>query len=88
MSDVFFNEMAIPKPGYNLAINSLGHGAMTGRMLEGIEELIVQEKPDLVLVYGDANSTLAGALAAKKLQIKVLFIISFRLPSGYYLNFA
>jgi len=74
MSDVFFDEMAIPKPGYNLAINSLGHGAMTGRMLEGIEELIVQEKPDLVLVYGDANSTLAGALAAKKLQIKVAHV--------------
>lgn len=71
MSDVFFEEMQIPKPKYNLQINSLNHGAMTGRMLEGIENLLLQEKPDLVLVYGDTNSTLAGALAAKKLHIKV-----------------
>ncbi len=71
MSDVFFNDMDIPKPKYNLAINSLGHGAMTGRMLEGIEELLLTEKPDLLLVYGDTNSTLAGALAAKKLHIPV-----------------
>lgn len=71
MSDVFFKEMDIPKPKYNLEINSLGHGAMTGRMLEGIEELLIKEKPDMVLVYGDTNSTLAGALAAKKLHIKV-----------------
>jgi UDP-GlcNAc3NAcA epimerase len=71
MSDVFFDEMDIPKPRYNLAINSLGHGAMTGRMLEGIEEILLKEKPDLLLVYGDTNSTIAGALAAKKLHIKV-----------------
>ena len=71
MSDVFFEEMDIPKPKYNLSINSLGHGAMTGRMLEGIEELLLEEKPDLLLVYGDTNSTLAGALAAKKLHIPV-----------------
>ena len=71
MSDVFFEEMNIPKPKYNLEINSLGHGAMTGRMLEGIEELLLDEKPDILLVYGDTNSTIAGALAAKKLHIKV-----------------
>lgn len=74
MSDVFFNEMEIPKPKYNLAINSLSHGAMTGRMLEGIEELLLKEKPDLLLVYGDTNSTIAGALAAKKLHIKVAHV--------------
>lgn len=74
MSDVFFDEMNIPKPKYNLAINSLSHGAMTGRMLEGIEEILIGEKPDLVLVYGDTNSTLAGALAAKKLHIKVAHV--------------
>lgn len=74
MSDVFFDEMEIPKPKLNLAINSLSHGAMTGRMLEGIEELLIKEKPDLLLVYGDTNSTLAGALAAKKLHIKVAHV--------------
>lgn len=71
MSEVFFQEMDIPKPQYNLNINSVSHGAMTGRMLEGIEEILQNEKPDLVLVYGDTNSTLAGALAAKKLHIPV-----------------
>jgi UDP-GlcNAc3NAcA epimerase len=74
MSDVFFEEMQIPKPDYNLNINSVGHGAMTGRMLEGIEEIILKEKPDVVMVYGDTNSTLAGALAAKKLHIKVAHV--------------
>lgn len=74
MSDVFFEEMEIPKPKYNLEINSLGHGAMTGRMLEGIEEILLIEKPDVLLVYGDTNSTIAGALAAKKLHIKVAHV--------------
>ena len=74
MSDIFFDEMEIPKPDYNLAINSVGHGAMTGRMLEGIEDIILKEKPDVVLVYGDTNSTLAGALAAKKLHVKVAHV--------------
>jgi UDP-GlcNAc3NAcA epimerase len=74
MSDVFFDEMNIPKPKYNLQINSLDHGAMTGRMLEGIEEIIKAEKPNLLLVYGDTNSTLAGALAAKKLHVKVAHV--------------
>lgn len=71
MSEVFFDEMDIPKPVYNLNINSLGHGAMTGRMLEGIEEIMKKESPDMLLVYGDTNSTIAGALAAKKLQVNV-----------------
>jgi UDP-GlcNAc3NAcA epimerase len=74
MSEVFFEEMEIPKPTYNLEINSLSHGAMTGRMIEEIEEVLLQEKPDLLLVYGDTNSTLAGALAAKKLHIKVAHV--------------
>lgn len=74
MSDVFFEEMCIPKPHYNLNINGLGHGAMTGQMLEGIEKILQEEKPDWVLVYGDTNSTIAGALAAKKLHIKVAHI--------------
>jgi UDP-GlcNAc3NAcA epimerase len=74
MSDVFFREMDIPKPDYYLEINSLSHGAMTGRMIEKIEEVLLSEKPDMVMVYGDTNSTLAGALAAKKLHIKVAHV--------------
>ena len=74
MSDVFFNEMEIPHPKYNLNIHSLQHGAMTGRMLEGIEELIIKETPDILLVYGDTNSTIAGALAARKLHTKVAHV--------------
>ncbi len=74
MSEVFFTEMEIPKPKYNLAINGMGHAAMTGQMLEKIEVILLKEKPDLVVVYGDTNSTLAGALAAKKLQIKLVHI--------------
>ena len=74
MSDVFFREMDIPEPKYNLNINNLSHGAMTGRMLIGIEKIILEEKPDYVLVYGDTNSTLAGALAAQKLHIMVIHV--------------
>ncbi len=74
MSDIFFEEMEIPKPQYNLNINGLSHGAMTGQMLEGIEKICIEEKPDFLLVYGDTNSTIAGALAAKKLCIKVIHV--------------
>jgi UDP-GlcNAc3NAcA epimerase len=74
MSDIFFEELQIPAPKYNLAINSLSHGAMTGRMIEEIEKVLILEKPDYVLLYGDTNSTIAGTLAAKKLHIKVIHI--------------
>lgn len=74
MSDVFFNQLDIPKPAYQLNISSLSHGAMTGRMLENIESLLIQEKPDWVMVYGDTNSTLAGALAAAKLHIPIAHV--------------
>lgn len=74
MSDVFFDEMEIPQPNYNLNIHGLSHGAMTGQMLEGIEKVILEEKPDYVMVYGDTNSTIAGALAAKKLHVKVIHV--------------
>lgn len=74
MSEIFFEEMNIPIPRYNLAINSLSHGAMTGRMMEEIEKILLIENPDFLIVYGDTNSTLAGALAAKKLHIKVVHI--------------
>ncbi len=74
MSKVFFDEMEIPKPKYNLDINGMGHGAMTGQMLEKIEKILLEEKPNAVLVYGDTNSTLAGALAAKKLGVKLIHV--------------
>ncbi len=74
MSEVFFREMQIPSPHYNLAVNSLGHGAMTGRMLEKIEQVLMEQGPEWVLVYGDTNSTLAGALAAKKLHLRVVHV--------------
>lgn len=74
MSDVFFEQMNIPKPHFNLGIHGLSHGAMTGQMLEKIEEVLIAEKPDWVMVYGDTNSTLAGALAAKKMHIKVAHV--------------
>jgi len=74
MSDVFFQEMEIPVPDYNLNIGSGNHGEQTGAMLKGIEEILLIEKPDWCLVYGDTNSTLAGALAAVKLHIKVAHV--------------
>lgn len=74
MSRVFFEELEIPHPSINLEIHSLGHGAMTGRMLEKTEKVILAEKPDVVMVYGDTNSTLAGSLAASKLHIPVAHV--------------
>jgi len=74
MAEIFFRQMEIPQPKYNLAINSLSHGAMTGRMLEEIEKVIIEEKPSVLVVFGDTNSTLAGALAASKLHIPVAHI--------------
>ena len=74
MSGVFFDELGIPKPSYNLGIGSAGQGAQTGRMLEAIENVLIEERPDWVLVYGDTNSTIAGALAAAKLHISVAHV--------------
>lgn len=74
MSSVFFEELELQIPDYNLGIARLSHGAMTGRMLEGIEAILKQELPDMVLIYGDTNSTLAGALAACKMHIPVAHV--------------
>jgi UDP-GlcNAc3NAcA epimerase len=74
MSDVFFAELGIPRPAHHLAVGSGRHGAQTGRMLEAIEEVLCAVQPDKVLVYGDTNSTLAGALAAVKLHVPVAHV--------------
>jgi UDP-GlcNAc3NAcA epimerase len=74
MSDIFFEEMQIPKPNYFLGIGGKSHGAMTGQMIERIEEVVISEKPDWMMVYGDTNSTLAGAIVASKLHVKLAHI--------------
>ena len=74
MSDIFFDEMKIPKPDYFLGIGGKSHGAMTGQMIEKIEEVVIKEKPDWVMVYGDTNSTLAGAIVASKLHVTLAHI--------------
>lgn len=74
MSAVFFEELSIPQPQYNLNIGSGLHGTQTARMIEGLEEIYLREKPDAVVVYGDTNSTIAGALAAIKIHIPVVHI--------------
>jgi len=74
MSQVFFDQLEIPRPDFNLEIAGGPHGQMTGRMLEKLERVFIDEQPDWVLVYGDTNSTLAGALAASKLQIPVAHV--------------
>ena len=74
MSDIFFDEMKIPKPNYFLGIGGKTHGAMTGQMIEKIEEVALSENPDWIMVYGDTNSTLAGAIVATKLHIKLAHV--------------
>ena len=74
MSDVFFKELSIPKPKINLEISGLSHAAMTGRMLEEIEKFLLHYRPDVLLIYGDTNSTLAGALAASKIHIPIAHV--------------
>lgn len=74
MSDIFFDELHIPRPDFHLGIGSGRHGAQTGAILEKVEEVLIQETPNALLVYGDTNSTLAGALAASKLHIPVIHI--------------
>ena len=74
MSEVFFREMGIPLPNYNLNVGSGSHGDMTAKMMSGLEEIFIKEKPDAVVIYGDTNSTLAAALAAVKIHIPIVHI--------------
>ena len=74
MSQVFFNELGIPQPDYNLHVGSASHGKQTAQMIEGIEKILLEEKPDCIVLYGDTNSTLAGAVAASKIHIPVVHI--------------
>lgn len=74
MSGVFFEVLNMKKPNYNLGISGSGHGEMTGQMIIELEKIMLKEKPDLVLLYGDTNSTLAGAIAASKLKIKIAHV--------------
>ena len=74
MSEIFFQQMKIKPPKYFLNLNGLSHGAMIGRMIEDIEKILIAEKPNYVIVFGDTNTTLAGAISAKKLNIKIVHI--------------
>lgn len=74
MSAVFFAELGIPQPDYNLSVGSASHGVQTARMIEGIEKILIDEKPDFLVLYGDTNSTLAGAVAASKIHIPIVHI--------------
>ena len=74
MSQVFFDELQIPRPDYNLHVGSASHGVQTARMTEGIEALLIKEQPDFIVLYGDTNSTLAGAVAAAKIHVPIVHI--------------
>lgn len=74
MSQVFFDELGIPEPNYNLNVGSGSHGKQTATMITGIEEILIQEKPQAIVLYGDTNSTLAGAIAASKIQVPIVHI--------------
>jgi UDP-GlcNAc3NAcA epimerase len=74
MSNVFFEELSIPKPNYNLEVGSGSHGVQTAKMIEGIEQILLSEKPNYIVLYGDTNSTLAGAVAAGKLHVPIVHI--------------
>ena len=74
MSQVFFDELGIPSPDYNLHVGSASHGVQTARMTEGIEDILIKEQPDFIVLYGDTNSTLAGAVAAAKIHVPIAHV--------------
>ncbi len=74
MSQVFFDELGIPRPDYNLHVGSASHGVQTARMTEGIEDILIKEQPDFIVLYGDTNSTLAGAVAAAKIHVPIVHV--------------
>jgi len=74
MSQVFFDELGVPQPDYNLGVGSASHGVQTARMIEGIEDILLKEKPDCLVLYGDTNSTLAGAIAASKIHVPIVHV--------------
>ena len=74
MSQVFFDELGIPEPNYNLNVGSGSHGKQTATMIAGIEGILLQEKPNAIVLYGDTNSTLAGAIAASKIRVPIIHI--------------
>lgn len=74
MSQVFFDELDIPQPQYNIGVGSDSHGVQTAKMIEGIEKILLKEKPDCIVLYGDTNSTLAGAIAASKIHVPIVHI--------------
>ena len=74
MSQVFFDELGIPRPDYNLHVGSASHGVQTARMTEGLESILIKEQPDFIVLYGDTNSTLAGAVAAAKIHVPIVHI--------------
>ncbi|HRS54693.1 MAG TPA: UDP-N-acetylglucosamine 2-epimerase, partial [Bacteroidales bacterium] len=74
MSEIFINELELPLPDYNLNIGSNTHGSQTGKMIEGIEKILLQDRPDAIVLFGDTNSTLAGSIAASKLNIPIIHI--------------
>ena len=74
MSQIFFEELGIPNPTFNINVGSGRHGKQTAKMIEGIEEILLKENPDVVILYGDTNSTIAGSLAASKIHIPIVHI--------------
>ena len=74
MSQVFFDELGIPQPNYNIGVGSASHGVQTAKMIAGIEEILLKEMPDFLVLYGDTNSTLAGAIAASKIHVPIVHI--------------
>ena len=74
MSEIFFDELNIPRPNYNLNVGSSSHAVQSAKMIEGLEKILLNENPEYILLYGDTNSTLAGAIAASKMNIPIVHV--------------